>query len=258
MGRLPNGSIYARWRAVGEFLVRADGSGIACRQFSEATTESFHVYLLGQALSFAMVKSGIEQFHGTVVAVNGEAVPFLAGSGFGKSSLAASFLAAGCRILTDDLLVLHASGRQVVAFPGPARIKLFPKTAKKFLGDQALSSIRMNLETEKLILPLTTSQSCSTSLPVRTIYVLNGWGPRERLENRTIRIEALGKREAFLDMFTNVFNRRVDDAQRQERQMSQIAELVNLVSIKKLFYPRNWSKLARVRDAVIADVLRRT
>jgi hypothetical protein len=116
----------------------------------------------------------------------------------------------------------------------------------------------MNPETEKLILPLISSQSCSTSLPVRAIYVLNGWGPRERLENKTIRIGVLGKREAFMDMFVNVFNRRVYDPGRRERQMSHIAGLVNLVDIKKLYYPRIWSQLTRVRDAVIADVLRQS
>src|SRR3989442_625761 len=75
LGRLPDGSFYARWRGVGEFLVSADGSQIFCRQLSEATTESFHVYLLGQALSFAIVQRGLEPLHGTVIAVRGKAVP---------------------------------------------------------------------------------------------------------------------------------------------------------------------------------------
>src|SRR5438093_905500 len=51
---LPDKSSYARWSDVGEFLASGDGSRIICRQFNATTTESFQVYLLGQALSFAL------------------------------------------------------------------------------------------------------------------------------------------------------------------------------------------------------------
>jgi len=50
----------------------------------------------------------------------------LGDSGHGKSSLAACFLAAGHRLLTDDLLVIGESGDYLMAHPGPPRIKLFP------------------------------------------------------------------------------------------------------------------------------------
>src|SRR5437773_2930067 len=49
--RLPDRSSYVHWAGVGEFLVSADGKVIVCRQIDKASTESFGVYLLGQALS---------------------------------------------------------------------------------------------------------------------------------------------------------------------------------------------------------------
>src|SRR5207342_1460734 len=51
---LPDGSAYVRWEAVGEFLVAANGGCIRWRRFDESSIESFQVYLLGQALSFAL------------------------------------------------------------------------------------------------------------------------------------------------------------------------------------------------------------
>src|SRR5213080_1250086 len=151
--RLADGSSYVRWDTVGEFLVSPDGLQVRCRQFDLASTESFQVYLLGQALSFALVNRGFEPIHATVVVVNGEAVVFLGDSGFGKSTLAAPFVSAGYPVLTDDLLILQPGTDRVLAYPGPARIKLFPKAARRFLRDAA-SGIRMNPDTEKLILPL--------------------------------------------------------------------------------------------------------
>src|SRR6267154_4212463 len=97
---LRDGSTYVRWDTVGEFLVSADGRRIVCRRADGSSDESFQVYMLGQALSFALVKQGFEPLHAKVVVVEGQAVAFLGGNAFGKSSLAACFLEAGYSLLT--------------------------------------------------------------------------------------------------------------------------------------------------------------
>src|SRR5205814_176172 len=51
---LRDGSTYVRWDTVGEFLVAADGRRITCRRADVSGDESFQVYMLGQALSFAL------------------------------------------------------------------------------------------------------------------------------------------------------------------------------------------------------------
>ena len=123
-----------RWHGVGEFLVSTDGRRITCRHQEGASLESFQVYMLGQALSFALVKQGFEPLHATVAVVDDEAVAFLGHNAFGKSTLTACFLQAGHRLLTDDLLVLQQSSSRVVAYPGPPRIKLFPQDCQPFSG----------------------------------------------------------------------------------------------------------------------------
>jgi hypothetical protein len=152
-GHLPDHSSYVRWEGVGEFLVSAGGHQITARQFDEASPESFQVYLLGQALSFALVKCGFEPLHATTVVVNGEAIAFLGESGSGKSTLAACFLEAGHGMLTDDLPILKKIAGVFMAYPGPPRIKLYPELARRFLGN-ASNGVAMNSETRKLILPL--------------------------------------------------------------------------------------------------------
>src|ERR1700720_695817 len=105
--QFPDGSTYVRWEDVGEVLISKNGRSIACHPFQQTDSESFHVYLLGQALSFALVKSGFEPLHATAVVVEDQAVAFLGDCGFGKSTLAAAFLQAGHRLLTDDILLLE-------------------------------------------------------------------------------------------------------------------------------------------------------
>ena len=246
-GQLADGSSYARWENVGEFLASADGKTVVCRQASEAPAESFHVYLLGQALSFALVHQGFEPLHATTIVVDGEALVFLGESGYGKSSLAACFLAAGHRILTDDLLLI----RDGCAYPGPPRLKLFPAMARKFLGD-ASGGVPMNTVTRKMIVPLSDSYVRTTPAPVRAIFALAP--PRNVFRKQAVRIEALPPRDAFIELVRNTFNYRITAARRLERQFTEAARLAAAIPVRRLSHPRDINRLPAVRDAILNDV----
>ena len=249
--RLRDHSSYVRWEGLGEFLVSARGHQITARQFDEANPESFQVYLLGQALSFALVKCGFEPLHATTVVVNGEAVVFLGESGFGKSSLAACFLEAGCRMLTDDLLVLKRFAGGFLAYPGPPRIKLFPKLARRFLGNVS-NGVAMNSETKKLIFPLGASRRYEIPAPLKAVYTLAS--PREVFRKQPVRIETLSPRRSFLEFVKNTFNYRVVNSDRLERQFNETARVVSVAPVKKISYPRVLNHLPAVRDAILADL----
>src|SRR5206468_10962716 len=99
--------------------ISADGCFIAGRFFRENSIEAFRTYLLGQVISYALLKQGIEPLHATVPVIDGMAVALLGNSGYGKSTMGAAFLQVGARLLTDDLLVLRKQGDNWIAHPGP-------------------------------------------------------------------------------------------------------------------------------------------
>jgi hypothetical protein len=248
---LRDGSTYVQWQGVGEFLVSIDGRRISCRHQEGSSFESFQVYMLGQALSFALVKQGFEPLHATVAVVNDHAVAFLGSHAFGKSTLAACFLEAGHRLLTDDLLILQQSANRVLAYPGPPRIKLFPKMAGRFLAHTA-SRGRMNEGTDKLILPIDEHQSCAGPVPLKAIYSLAG--PGDMCRRPRVSIETLSPREAFLQLVRGTFNRHLVTRQRLGRQFGIMAALAGLIAVKKLSYPRAIDRLQEVREMVVADL----
>src|SRR5438552_895626 len=53
-------SVYLKWDGLAEFLVSADGTEVCCCEAPHAAFESIKTYLLGQALSFALLRQGIE------------------------------------------------------------------------------------------------------------------------------------------------------------------------------------------------------
>jgi hypothetical protein len=247
---LADGSTYVRWSDVGEFLVSPDGSQIRHRRDDQASAESFQVYMLGQALSFALIERGFEPLHGTAVVVDGRAVAFLGRSGFGKSSLAASFLEAGHRVLTDDLLIVQRSDKRVLAYPGPPRIKLLPDMAQAFLRNVDCAP-PMNSLTTKLIVPLSADQYCATPVPLVALYSLAA--PSGNVAD-DVSIELTSPREAFLELVRNTFNRRLTYPERLQRQLHANTDLANVLTVKRLRHPRVLERLRSVRASIEFDM----
>lgn len=248
---LPNKSTYLRWAGLFEFQVSADGRRIAGRPLNGAHGRVLQNYLLSQVLSFALVQQGLEPLHATTVVVGDRAVGFLGDCGYGKSSLAAAFLAAGYPLLTDDLLVLKRRGRAFLGFPGIPRIKLFPATARKLLRSST-PGLPMNRGSRKLILPLAAGQSRRAPAPLAALYLLPRPGARSR--NGRVMIRRLSPRRAFVALLRNTFNPAVREPERLEQLFRHAAAVAATVPMKRLSLPRKLTALPAVRDAILADL----
>ncbi len=251
---LSDGSDYIRWSGLFEFFVSADGRRIACRELSGASPGSFQTYLLGQVLSFALLKQGFEPLHATSVVIDEEAVAFLGDCGYGKSSLGAAFLQVGYPLLTDDLLLLKEKGDRFVAYPGPPRIKLFPEIARSLLGDR-VNGTPMNHHTSKLLIPLAQNETVwpKCTFPLKAIYILR---TPARSHNSRIMIRRLTPRNAFVALIKNTFNAVVVDPERLKRQFALASRLAANVPFKSLSYPRTLRRLPAVREAVRSDLIK--
>jgi hypothetical protein len=248
---LPDGSAYVRWEAVGEFLVAANGRCIRWRRFDESSIESFQVYLLGQALSFALVKQRLEPLHATVVTVDDRAVAFLGSSGAGKSTLAACFLEAGHRLVTDDLLLLHEESGRLLAYPGPPRLKLFPEIAGRFFP-QIADGVAMNADTEKLILGVGGRMKETAPVALAAVYSLTT--PDGNSATEGVNVEDVSRREAFFELVKSTFNRHLVSAERLARQFDAATRLSDRLPVARLSYPRSLERLAEARESIYRHI----
>lgn len=251
--RLPDGSDYLRWAGLFEFLVSTDGHRIACRPLNGTSREAFSTYLLGQVLSFALIRRGIEPLHSTAIVTDGEAVGFVGDCGHGKSSLGAAFLRAGHPLLTDDLLVLKEEGPGFLAYPGPPRIKLFPNVARRLLGER-VAGAPMNPLTPKLVIPLPRDGNMAWrgAAPLKAIYVLAP--PARDSGSDRITIRPLPPRRAFVALIRSTFNAIIVDPARLARQFDFATRLARAISVRSLSFPRGLARLARVREAILSDL----
>jgi hypothetical protein len=246
--RLADGSDYLRWSGLFEFVVDTDGTRVEARPLEGAIEESFRTYLLGQVLSFALLRQGIEPLHATAVIGPAGAVAFLGDTGAGKSTLAADFLAAGHRLLTDDLLVTARRGGGYVAYPGPMRLKLYPGVAARVLGVTEPGSL-MNPDVEKRVLALAPEQRSPDGgpVPLTALFVLGDTtDPVSK-----VAVTRLDPRAAFVELTRYTFNDMLTPPERLRRQFTTAADLAEALPVFGLRYPRELDQISEVRAAVL-------
>lgn len=248
--RLPDGRDYIRWPKLFEFLIAEDGRQIIGHALHETPHEMLGTYLLGQVLSFALLRFGIETLHATTVVIEGRAIAFLGDCGHGKSTLAAAYLKEGHCLLTDDLLVLKQVDGQILAYPGPPRIKLMPPVARWLLGPR-VHGVPMNPLTSKLVIPLEAHQYAGFPVPLHAIYTLRL--PRTRKRSQVV-IRRLSMRAAWYELTRGTFNPVVRDPERLKTQFVWASQLAERIPVKTLSYPRTLTVLPSVHEAILSDL----
>jgi hypothetical protein len=156
-------------------------------------------------------------------------------------------------VLTDDVLVTSEEGQEVVAFPGPPRLKLFPNVAVGLAHDPS-AVFRMNSGTGKLLIPLAGGLACPRPVPIAAFYEIAPapGGPA----SREVRVEATTGRDAALAIVRAAFNQRYVNRDRLMRQFGAAIDLAERVPVRRLFYPRVVAGLPRVVEAVLAGTVR--
>lgn len=210
--------------------------------------------LLGTVLAFWLERSGRPALHASAVEVGGRAVAFLAGHRSGKSSLAAAFLAAGHRLLSDDLLAVEEDGAGFHGLPGYPQMRLWPEQAEHFCGrSDDLPAVHPAVAKRRL--PVGAGgfgRFCSEARPLAALYL-----PRRRRvgEPATVAVESLAPRDALIELLRLSFAPHLPEAAGlQPGRLERFARLVEAVPVRRLSYPPGYDRLEQVVAVVQADL----
>lgn len=82
------------------------------------------VFLEGSLLAHVLAAEGLLALHASAIEWGGAALAIVGPSGWGKSTLAALFCAAGARLVADDALRVDVDGPAATCYPGSRRLRL--------------------------------------------------------------------------------------------------------------------------------------
>jgi hypothetical protein len=234
---------FLYWESVGTFLIRG-GAEIIVDPSSEVTENRLRLFLLGAAMGVLLYQRGLTVLHGSAISLQGDAVAFRGGKGWGKSTMAATFHSLGHSLITDDVIAIRLTRGRHMVLPGFPQLKLWPDSAKS-LGHILEGLPRLHPRLEKRSQRIGNGFA-RTPVPLKCIYLL-GTGPQ-------IEIEPLYPKDAWAVLMSHWYGARFGKELLQAWGLSahflQCVNLAKNVSVCRLNRPPSLSALPDVAHSV--------
>jgi hypothetical protein len=246
--RNPSGYLL-RFPGLADFQVAADVRSVSCHPGPDVSDETSRHLYLNQVLPMVLSKLGKLVFHASAVEVGDVAVAFVAESGRGKSTLAASFATSGFRFLTDDGLVLEPAGDGYDVLPSHPSIRLWHDSQDALVAVGAETAPPLCFTTKSRFLAGPDLSFCEESRPLRRVYFL-GDGSASKLEFQ--RIDAA---QALMEWVKHSFLLDVEEQPLLASHFDGTAKLANQPIYYRLDYPRRFEDLANVRQAIVEHAM---
>jgi len=245
-----------RYVDLAEFTVNLRGTEIALVHAAPVSSRDTLAHLLlDQALPMVLGLRGIPTLHASTVVTPHGVCGFLGPTGAGKSTLAASFSAAGYPALGDDCLAIKEE-RGFFAIPAYPGLRLWTDSAESLSTDWSDAPSVAHYTRKRRILSAPAIKRFPARLErLAVIYCLTretaGSGVGEL---STPAIEPLRANEVFLQLLSASFMLDITDRAVLTRNLRFIERLLSAVPVRRLRIPDGFSSLPKVREAVLSDL----
>ena len=231
---------------VGRFLVK-NGSDIVVDLVSGADEALARAYLFGRVMAMLCTQRGLLTLHASAVAFGDRVLAFAGRAGGGKSTLAASCVAAGGKLMSDDLLVVSVGeGGKAFAQPGAPSVKLW-RDSLSFLGRDC-SGLRTDwYRAEKFHLPLSTVEA---PLPLARLYVIDPDGECG-LDNFQRLAGAASLHALLMNNYRPDYVELLDRSEANFRLSAQVAQTIEVFALTPT---RSFGALIPTVSRAIADL----
>ena len=253
----PDGNLWAqffrlysgymlRFPDLADFQISGDGYSATCSPAPTSTEATANHLYLNQVRPLMLSKQGKLVFHASAIELGGGAVAFVAGSGRGKSTLAASFAISGFRFLSDDGLELETSGESYYALPSHSSIRLWEDSAEALILPGAQRAPALEYTVKSRFLSGDGVAFCDQVRPLCRVYFLGDGSVPEATFAR------ISGAEVLLELVKNSFLLDIEEKRGLASHFDQLADLSNRPICYRLDYPRRFERLASVRQAIIS------
>jgi hypothetical protein len=251
IGRQARGYLL-RFQAMVDFAVSRDRREILCHAASDTPSETLRHLLLDQVLPLVLSWRGQLVLHGSAVLTPKGTIAFVGNTGSGKSTLASSFTEDGMAVLTDDCLLLEEGNGCLTAIPSYPGVRLWPRVAEAMLG-KGSGLTEVAHYTEKKRLNRSAGIQFSTRpAQLRRMYFLAPIEEDGQIAN--VRLTPLSSRDVVVELVKYTYLIDVTDRVRLRREFERLSRVATQPLFYRLSFPRDFSRLAEVRRAILTDV----
>jgi hypothetical protein len=199
-------------------------------------------HLLDQVLPRVLEHLGHMMIHASAIRTPAGVVLFVAEAGAGKSTLAASFQTAGVELLSDDCVQLVLGDAGVGCIPTYRSLRLWSDSADALMAEEPYEP--MTPGSDKRRLGLAQPRGAAPA-DIAAICVLDD----DDVDDVTF--ERVSPARAVSFLVAQCFRLDPTDAAATKRTFDRCVDVVERVPVVELAYPRDYSRLAEVRAAVL-------
>ncbi|NIJ52004.1 serine kinase [Dyadobacter arcticus] len=129
--------LYLNWNGVASFKA-IGGTELIVSTFTE-DRDLISLFTVSEALGLILFQRGYFLLHASAVQVGDESWCFMGNPGAGKSTTAAAFIKAGCKLLSDDLTAIMFDAKGIAyVIPAYPQLKIWVNTVNGLGYDKAL------------------------------------------------------------------------------------------------------------------------
>jgi len=238
--RRPSGYLL-RFPGSADFDVDREADVVTAVPACDAAPERIEVLFQNQVLPLIASLEGRLVLHASAVALDGVAVAFLGSSGRGKSTLAASFAAAGLPFLAEDSFEVDFRDGSCRAFPSALGPRLWADSAAAVLGAAPDADAEVKARHSSCgALP-----HCERPLPLAMLYLLGDGSADAPL------ITPVARGAAVPELIAHSFIMDGGDRRILAAHFAALARLADGVACARLDFPREYESLEAVRTAIV-------
>jgi hypothetical protein len=254
LGKCPR-CLLLRFHRFGDFELFPEPREIVFWPAVETPLETISHLLFNQVAPLLLGAPGRLVLHASAVAVGQGAIAFVAPSGRGKSTLAASFAAEGHPLIADDCLVLDLEEDRLMTTPAMPSMRLWSDSAEHLFGaDSRFPTVAPYSAKSRVDPGVATVEVALGRLPLRCLYFLSPISPPDV----SIHISPLPPRDLFAELVSFAFKLDPTDRQVLQREFALLSRVATRPIFHRLSFPHDYAHLPAVRQAIYAHSAQRS
>ena len=252
IGQLASGYLL-RFPTIADFRITAESKKIFCYAALNSAPETIRHLFLDLVIPLLFNQLGRVVLHAGAVLLPQGAIAFMGATGWGKSTLTASFVAQGLPLLTDDCLLLSEHGENIFGVPSYPSLRLWSDNLSGlFEQTPTLAEVSHGSEKKRVIFNNSNLAFHTAPTILRRIYVLNSTEEAAPLQKTLI--APISPQLAFIELVKHTFQIGLSDRERLKKEFDFLNRIASLNLVYSIRYPRELSFLPSVRKAILANL----
>lgn len=230
------------------FFRAENGTQITIMPCADSNPSDIRLFLLSSTIGAILHQRGVLPFHGSTILTGKGLLTVTGNSAVGKSSIAAGFLEAGYKLLSDDIsAITFEEDSSMFVHPGIPYLKVWKDVLIYLNRTENLERVRPSMEKYKL--PLLNAFHNRPEMPEIILFL----APKNR---NGFHIEEINGIEKFSILGNNVYrNNLIDGLGRTQTNFEQLTNLANKINLFRLERPSNPIMIKELIDFIVDEII---